>query len=201
MFDLIVGLMKESGYLGIALLMLLENLFPPIPSELIMPLAGFAAARGDLDLRLVVFAGAVGSTGGAMFWYGVGRWIGKKRLKRFAARHGRWLTLEPTGIDRAEEWFRRYAGAAVFLGRLVPAVRTLISVPAGIAEMPLGRFCAYSALGTTIWSAFLAGAGYLLESRYQQLSSFLNGASNAIAGLILAWYLYRLVAFQPERKA
>ncbi len=201
MFDLIVGIVKASGYFGIALLMLLENLFPPIPSELIMPMAGFTAARGDLDLRLVVLAGAVGSTAGALFWYEVGRWIGKERLKRFAARHGRWLTLEPAGIDRAEEWFRRYAGGAVFFGRLVPAVRTLISVPAGVAEMPLGRFMAYSTLGTTMWSAFLAGAGYLLESRYQQFSSFLNGASNAVVGLILAWYLYRLVAFQPERKA
>lgn len=199
MFDLITGFLKESGYLGIALLMLLENLFPPIPSELIMPLAGFAAASGDLDFWLVVLAGAIGSTGGAIFWYGVGRWIGKERLKRFAARHGRWLTLEPAGIDRAEEWFHRYAGAAVFLGRLIPAVRTLISVPAGIAEMPVGRFFAYSASGTTIWSGFLAGAGYLLESRYQQLSPFLNGASNAVGGLLLAWYLYRLVAFQPER--
>src|SRR3546814_7553399 len=107
MFDWITGLVEDGGYLGVAALMLAENLFPPIPSELIMPLAGFAAARGDLNIILVVASGAAGSLLGAVFWYAVGCWLGSERLKRWAGRHGRWLTLAPDDIDKAVAWFDR----------------------------------------------------------------------------------------------
>src|SRR3546814_87088 len=143
MFDWITGLVEDGGYLGIATLMLAENLFPPIPSELIMPLAGFAAARGDLNILLVVASGAAGSLLGAVFWYAIGCWLGRERLKRWAGRHGRWLTLAPDDIDKACAWFDRHSAKAVFFGRLVPAVRTLISVPAGIAGMGRRRFLLY----------------------------------------------------------
>ena len=163
MFDWVTSLVEQGGYLGIAFLMLLENVFPPIPSELIMPLAGFTAARGELNLFMVVLAGTVGSVAGAVLWYYVGCWLGYERLKRLAARHGRWLTLGPTEIDEAAGWFRQHCGKSVLIGRLIPAVRTLISVPAGITGMGLGRFLAYSTLGSAIWTGFLAGCGYLLE--------------------------------------
>jgi membrane protein YqaA with SNARE-associated domain len=131
MFDWITGLVERTGYVGIALLMLAENVFPPIPSELIMPLAGFAAAQGELGMAGVVAAGTAGALAGALLWYGLGRWVGLERLKRWAAEHGRWLTVSPDDLDRAAAWFGRHGGAAVLVGRLVPAVRTLISVPAG----------------------------------------------------------------------
>src|SRR3546814_5794331 len=129
MFDWIVAAIERTGYLGIALLMLAENLFPPIPSELIMPLAGFTAAQGNLSFPLLVAAGTTGSLLGAVFWYIIGRWLGCDRLKRWADRHGRWMTMSPEDVDKAAEWFGRHAGKAVLFGRLVPAVRTLLSVP------------------------------------------------------------------------
>jgi membrane protein DedA with SNARE-associated domain len=198
MFNWITGLVELTGYLGIALLMLTENVFPPIPSELIMPLAGFTAARGELSFVGIVLAGTTGSIVGALFWYGIGRWLGTERLRRWAGRHGRWLTLAPEEVDQATDWFRRYCGLAVLIGRLVPAVRTLISVPAGIAGMPLARFLAYSALGTAAWTALLAGAGYLLEDQYRQVQGWLNPVSNVIFAGIAAWYVYRVVTFRPR---
>ncbi len=141
MFDWITGIVDRTGYLGVALLMFAENLFPPVPSELIMPLAGFAAARGDLSLPLVLAAGVAGSLAGALFWYWIGRKVGADRLKRWAGRHGRWLTLSPGDVDEADAWFDRHGVKAVLLGRLIPAVRTLVSVPAGLAAMPLPPSC------------------------------------------------------------
>jgi membrane protein DedA with SNARE-associated domain len=196
MFDWITGFVVRGGYVGVCLLMLAENVVPPIPSELIMPLAGFTAARGQLSLLLVVLAGTAGSILGAVFWYYVGRRLGSERLKRLTARHGRWLTLSPDDVDRADDWFRRHGARAVFFGRLIPTVRTLISVPAGIAGMPLPRFLAWSVLGTGLWTALLAGAGYLLQSQYERVSDYLNPVSTVVVVLIIGWYLYRVVTFR-----
>lgn len=199
MFDWIVGFVQSSGYIGIALLMLAENVFPPIPSELIMPLAGFSAARGELGIVWAVLAGSAGSLAGAVFWYYVGRWVGGDRLRAWAGRHGRWLTLSPAEVDQATAWFQRHGGLAVLIGRLVPAVRTLISVPAGIAGMPLPRFLAFSAVGTVVWTAFLAGAGYLLGENYQAVSGWLDPVTYAVVGIIVAVYLYRVATFRGDR--
>ena len=196
MFDWITGLVEQTGYLGIALLMLAENVFPPIPSELIMPMAGFTAARGKLSMVGVVVAGTAGSLAGALLWYYIGRWIGLERLKRWAAKHGRWLTISPEEVDEAAAWFNRHCGKAVLVGRLIPAVRTLISVPAGVAGMALMRFLTYSALGTALWTALLATAGYLLEDQYQKVGDYLNPVSNVILGLIVLGYVYRVITFR-----
>jgi membrane protein DedA with SNARE-associated domain len=198
MFEWITGLVERGSYWGIALLMLLENVFPPIPSELIMPLAGFTAARGDLSLLGVIVAGSIGSLAGALLWYGIGRWLGLDRLKGFAARHGRWLTLSPEDLDQAQGFFTRHGGKAVLLGRLVPGVRTLISVPAGIVGMPLPSFLLWTGIGTVVWTALLAGAGYLLESQYEAVSAWLGPVSNVIVGAIVVFYLYRVVTFRPR---
>lgn len=198
MFDWITGFVEQSGYLGIALLMFLENVFPPIPSELIMPLAGYSATQGQLNIVLVIIAGSVGSLLGALLWYYVGRWLGCERVRRFAATHGRWLTITPGEVDHARDWFQRHCGKSVFIGRLVPAVRTLISIPAGIAEMPLVKFLLYSTAGTVLWTALLAAAGYLLGSQYQQVSSWVGPVSNVIVGALVIWYIYRVVTFDPQ---
>ena len=198
MFDWITGFVGRSGYLGVLLLMLAENVVPPIPSELIMPLAGFTAAQGQLSIGLVVLAGTAGSVLGALFWYYVGRWLGDDRLKRLAARHGRWLTIHPGDVDRANDWFGRHGGKAIFFGHFVPAVRTLISVPAGIAGMPLPSFLAWTTLGTGLWTGLLAGAGYVLQSQYRLVADYLNPVSTVLVVLIVAWYLYRVVTFQAD---
>jgi membrane protein DedA with SNARE-associated domain len=196
--DWITGF-EEMGSLGIAVLMFAENVFPPIPSELIMPLAGFSAARGELDLMIVIIAGSIGSLLGALLWYYIGRKIGAERLERWAAKHGRWLTLSPNEVEQSCAWFNRHGGKAVFIGRLIPAVRTLISVPAGIAGMPLGSFLLYSAAGTILWTALLATAGYLLESQYDKVAHWMNPISNVVIGLVVLGYLYRVVRFRQRQ--
>ncbi|MGO4524278.1 DedA family protein [Microvirga sp. 2MCAF35] len=199
MFDWIVSLMDRAGYLGIALLMLLENLFPPIPSEVIMPLAGFSAAKGTLSFAGVVASGTLGSLAGAYFWFLIGRWLGLKRLKLFAGRHGRWLTLHPDGIDRAGGFFARHQAVALFLGRLVPAIRSIISVPAGVYDVPIRTFLFWSSLGTFLWTLLLASAGYLLQSQYERVSEWLNPVSNIVFAGLAIWYLVRVIRFKaPE---
>lgn len=196
MIEWITGIVEQTGYLGIALLMLAENVFPPIPSELIMPLAGFIAAQGGLGLPGVILAGAAGSVAGALFWYQIGRWFGLDRLRLLSARHGRWLTVHPDELDRARDLFDRYSGRAVLGGRLIPAVRSLISVPAGVAGMGMPRFLLFSTLGTALWSALLGGAGYVLQTRWSEVASWLGPVGNAVLAAMLAWYVYRVVRFR-----
>lgn len=194
MFDGIIRVVAESGYPGIVALMFAENIFPPIPSELIMPLAGFVAAKGQLNPVLVVLAGVLGSVLGALPWYYLGMRLGRERLCALAARRGRWLTLDEHDVGKAIDWFGRHGGKAVLLGRLIPTVRTLISVPAGMARMPLLPFLAYSVIGTAVWTGLLTAAGYLLRSEYQLVGRYVDAASKIIIGLIVLTYLYRLVS-------
>jgi membrane protein DedA with SNARE-associated domain len=196
MFDWITGIVEQTGYVGVALLMLAENIFPPIPSEMIMPLAGFTAARGDLNVFLVTLSGSIGSLTGALGWYFAGAWIGPDRLKRWAAKHGRWLTLRPRDVDKVGDWFHCYGGRVVLFGRLIPTIRTLISVPAGIARMAFLPFLIYSGLGTVTWTAFLAAAGYLLHNQYDSIAAWLNPLSNVVFVLIALFYFYRVATFE-----
>jgi membrane protein DedA with SNARE-associated domain len=198
MFEFIVQFMSQSGYLGIFALMSLENIFPPIPSELIMPLAGFTAARGELNVIGVLVAGTAGSVIGTLPWYYAGRVYGKERLKRLSCRFGRWLTVAPSDIDGALCTFQRHGRKAVFFGRLLPAVRTLISIPAGIAEMPLVQFLIYSTAGSLIWTALLTAAGYLLQDQYKVVADYVNPVSKIIIGVIVAVYLYRVVTYRSR---
>jgi membrane protein DedA with SNARE-associated domain len=199
MFDWMVGLVEKGGYVGIALLMLAENLFPPIPSELIMPLAGFSAAQGKLNVLLVILSGTIGSVFSALAWYYLGKCLGPMRLRWLAARHGRWVTLSPADVEKASQVFARWGVPAVFFGRLVPAVRTLISVPAGITAMRMNRFLAWTTLGTALWTAFLTGMGYALKERYLAVAEWANPVSNVIVGVLIVVYLYRVINFQSGK--
>jgi membrane protein DedA with SNARE-associated domain len=194
-FDWITGFIAQTGYFGIVLLMFAEHVFPPIPSELIMPLAGFTAARGELSIMGAVLVGSVGSVLGSTLWYFAGYWFGGDRLRRLAARHGRWLTVAPGDVDRVCAWFGRHGRKAVLIGRLVPAVRTLISVPAGIAEMRLLPFLIYSGIGTLAWTALLGGAGFLLETQYRRVVDWLDPVSDVVVGVLALWYIYRVATF------
>jgi membrane protein DedA with SNARE-associated domain len=197
MFDWIISAVEDSGYLGILLLMFGENVFPPVPSELIMPLAGFLAAKGELNVFLVVLCGTLGTALGTLPWYYLGKWLGRDRLERWAAQHGRWLTIAPKEVDDAHRWFQLHGTKAVLIGRLIPAVRTLISIPAGIAEMPLTRFIAFTLLGSAIWTSFLTSVGYLLEDQYRLVGSYLNPMTSIIIALMLLYYFYRVATFRP----
>jgi len=193
MFDWIVGYMGSAGYIGLFALMFGENVFPPIPSELVMPLGGFLAAQGKLNIIMVVVAGTAGSVLGALMWYYIGKLIGEERLRGFARKHGRWLTLSPKEVDASIAWFDRHGWKAVLVGRMIPGVRTLISVPAGIADMPMTPFLLYTTLGSAIWTAFLAAAGYLLQSQYDKVAGWVNPVSTAILVGALGWYLFRVI--------
>lgn len=192
MADWMTDLIGEHGYLALFGLMFLENVFPPIPSELIMPFAGYAAANGDINPFGAVVAGSAGSLFGALAWYAVGYRLGVVRFKRIAKRHGRWLTISESDVERAQQWFDRYGGVAVCIGRLIPAVRSVISVPAGIAQMPLRRFLLWSSIGTIAWTSFLAGLGYLLGKRFGEVEAWLQPVSWAIVACAIGGYLYRL---------
>ena len=153
---------EHHGFAGVAALTFFETVFPPIPSELVMPLAGMAAAKGHLTLAGAIFAGALGSMLGNIGFYMVARQLGGVRLEAFIARYGRWLTMRPADLRHIERWFDRYGGPATFFGRMVPGVRSIISVPAGLMRMPLAVFLAWSTAGTLIWTTTLTTAGYLL---------------------------------------
>jgi membrane protein DedA with SNARE-associated domain/uncharacterized membrane protein YkvA (DUF1232 family) len=194
LFDWLTSVISEGGYLGIVLLMVAENLFPPIPSELIMPLAGFVAAKGELDVGLVVLAGVLGSMLGALPWYYAGCWVGEARMRAFAARHGRWLTLDENEIGKAIDCFEQHGWMAVLVARLVPTVRTLISLPAGMARMRLAPFLIYSAIGTALWTGLLAASGFWLQENYTLVADSVDRISKIIIGLIVLIYVWRLLA-------
>jgi membrane protein DedA with SNARE-associated domain len=184
MFNWITEIIGRLGYAGVAGLTFLENVFPPIPSELVIPLAGYVAAQGDMRLMLVIATASAGSLAGAAVWYWIGRSVGERRLRVWVDRHGKWLTLSSKDVDKAQLWFSRYGNAAVFFGRLVPGVRTLISLPAGFARMPVLPFVVYSALGTLLWTAALAYAGVALQSNFTIVGDYINIVTNVILGVI-----------------
>jgi membrane protein DedA with SNARE-associated domain len=185
MKEWILSTMDSLGYLGIGFLMFAENLFPPIPSELIMPLAGFSVSQGKMDFALAVLAGVVGTIIGALPWYYAGKIIGEQRIKNLADKYGKWITVSSKDIDKVKNWFDRYGNNAVLFGRLVPGIRTLISLPAGLNEMPLVPFLLYSTIGTTLWVIFLTGAGYLLGNHYERVEDYLAPVSKGVLVLIL----------------
>lgn len=188
--DFAVNLMETLGGPGAALAIALENLFPPIPSEVILPLAGFTASQGDLSLVGVILWTILGSVVGALALYGLGAALGVRRLKAIAER----LPLVDAGdIDDTERWFDRHGTKAVFFGRMLPIFRSLISIPAGIERMPLPMFLGLTTAGSAIWNTVLVGAGYLLGENWhvvEQYTGILQWI--VIAGLVgaVAWFVW-----------
>ena len=188
-------LVDQLGYLGVAVLMFAETVFPPLPSEVIMPLAGLRASRGALSLPGVVAAGAAGAMAGNLCWYAVARMLGIERLHGLVDRHGRWLTLEWQEVERAKTWFHGHGGPFVCIGRIVPTVRSVVSIPAGLVRMPLGPFLLWSTIGTTAWTATLAAAGYLLGQRYGAVERYVGPVSTAIIIALVLWYAWRVATW------
>ena len=195
MKDWIVNTIDSMGYFGLALLMFLENVFPPIPSELIMPLGGFVASEGKLNLPLVILAGTIGSVVGQLPLYYLGHFLGKARLMRLADKYGKWLTVSGHDIEGASKWFNRRGSIAVLICRLVPGVRSLISIPAGICGMGIGKFLLFSAIGMGVWAGVLAWLGSLLGQNYEKVGRYMGPASKIILALVvvgfIAWVIVR----------
>lgn len=200
MTDWIQNLMDSMGYLGILLLMVLENVFPPIPSELILPSAGFAAARGDMTLPMVILMGTLGSVIGTLPLYYIGRAFGEDKLVAWADKHGKWLTLSGKDIKKADDWFDRHGTKAVLFGRMVPGIRSLLSLPAGMSEMPLPKFLLYSAIGSGLWSALLSYAGYALGENYDRVEQYVGPASKIILGLVVVGAIFWFVKRKREQQ-
>ncbi|BAY26035.1 hypothetical protein NIES2100_58460 [Calothrix sp. NIES-2100] len=204
MLEWITNTINSLGYWGIALLMFLENLFPPIPSELIMPLAGFTASPyqpggAKLNIFGVFLAGLLGSVLGALIWYYPGQLMGEKRLKNLADKYGKWIAISSKDITKATQWFNKKGSKAVFIGRLVPGIRTLISVPAGISNMPLLPFLFYTTLGSAAWVGLLTYSGYLLGSQYELVDKYLAPVSKIVlVSLVLAFVVW---VFKRKRKS
>jgi membrane protein DedA with SNARE-associated domain len=199
--DWIQGVIESLGYFGVGLLVFLENVVPPIPSEVVLPLAGYVAAEGPLALLGVIVASTIGSTAGALPVYYAGRRLGRGRVRRAAERHGCWLGVSPEDIDRADGWFKRHRGSAVFVGRLVPGLRSVISLPAGIAGMEMWRFVVYTAAGATLWNGALTGAGYLLVHRFTVVEEHLNVVTNVVIGAMVVAYVTRVVRYRRAQAA
>lgn len=195
----IIETINSLGYAGIFLLMLAESLFPPIPSELIIPFAGYSAANGTLNLWLVLLSATVGAVVGMLPWYFAGRIFGLERVRWLADRFGRFMTLNSEEIDTATDWFRRFGPIIVFVGRLMPLIRTLISVPAGLAAMPFWKFLLFSTLGALTWNSILVGAGFLLAEHYELVETWLDPGTTIVLGLVVVIYLYRFITWRPTR--
>lgn len=178
------------GYGAIALVMLLENVVPPIPSEVVMPLAGFLIQQGKMQLVPVVLAGLVGTVLGAWFWYGVGRLINEQRLEHWLARHGRWFGLRAEDLARSRRWFNRHGVAVVFWGRIIPGVRTFVSLPAGIELMPQPLFLAWTAAGSLLWLVLLTLAGQALGAGYARVAELIKPFARILGlGVVVGFVL------------
>lgn len=198
MSDWVVRLIEQSGYLGVAFLMFLETIFPPIPSEVIMPVAGMASANGKLSFTLAVAAGTAGAMLGNIFWYLAARALGHDRLKPIIRRHGKWLTLDWKDVEKAHRWFDRHGMILVFAGRLVPTVRSLVSIPAGLLDMRFRNFVIASTLGTAIWTAVLAGAGYKLQENFRDIGQVIGPLSNLVLAVLVLTYVWRLIRHEGD---
>jgi len=187
-------LIDRLGYPGVGFLVALENVIPPIPSEVILPLAGFQADQGDFNLFLLIVVATIGSIVGAMILYTVGAVLGEDRIRRLVGRFGKYVLVTTGDIDKATSWFKRHGRSAVFFGRLVPVVRSLVSIPAGVEKMPLGTFLIYTAIGSAIWNTILIVAGYLLGTQYDRVEGFVKVFQYVVIAAVLvavAYFVYR----------
>ncbi|HWV22974.1 MAG TPA: DedA family protein [Thermomicrobiales bacterium] len=194
--------MEKLGYLGLALLTALENVIPIVPSEVIQPLAGFLAGEGRMNFFLALLSATIGSVAGAVLLYLLGYWFGEWRLRAVVQRWGRWVGLHEGDIDKADAWFNRYGGLAVMICRVIPVVRALISLPAGLRRMPLGMFALYTAVGSLVWNTLLISAGWMLGDNWDKVETYLGPLSYVVVLLILAagvwWVWHRII--KPYRE-
>ena len=187
----VVNAIEAFGYVGLALIVALENIFPPIPSEVVLPMAGFLASQGRMALAGAVVAATVGSLLGALVLYWVGYALGPDRSRSFVHKYGRWAMISEDDLDKAQAWFDDHGRAAVFFGRLAPLVRSLISLPAGVARMSLVPFVIYTTLGSGLWNGVLIGGGWLLGDNWELVSGYQKYFGYAVVAILVglvAWF-------------
>jgi membrane protein DedA with SNARE-associated domain len=200
MIEWVTDVVAAGGLLGVFALMLLENLFPPIPSEVIMPFAGFAAARGDLPLGGVIVAGLLGTLLGNAVWFELARAIGADRIRPLTDRFGPWFGVEPADMRKAEATLKRYGPLALSFGRLLPAIRTVISIPAGLVLIPRRVFYLWTTLGSLVWTCFLALLGYGLRDQYLKIEGWIDPLSYVVLAAVLSVYAWHLLRVWKRRQ-
>ena len=201
--DWVVDVIDAIGYVGVAFLVALENLFPPIPSEIVLPFAGFTSGRGEANFFGMVAAATVGSIVGAWILYLLAAWIGEVRLRAFFARTEKVVRIKQEDLDRADGWFDRHSRLAVLICRCVPLIRSLVSIPAGFRRMPALPFTAYTLVGSLVWNTALIGAGHLLGDRWEETESVVSLLQYVVIAAIaaaIAWFVWKRF-LQPRRTA
>ena len=195
--------MTTLGYPGLALLVALENVFPPIPSEIILPLAGFLTGQGRMNYFIAVFAATVGSIAGALVFYAVGHYFGEARVRWIIRHWGKWLGFKEEDMDSADIWFDRHGGIAVALCRVVPIVRSLISIPAGLRKMRMATFVMYTAAGSLVWNTVLITAGYILGNNWRHVEEYVGILQYVVIVVVIAivgwWIWLRMIKPQSAR--
>lgn len=199
----IIHLITTQGYAAVFILMTLESALLPIPSEVTMPFAGFLAQSGHLSLFVAIFLGALGNLVGSLIAYAIGYYLEDTVILSFIDKYGKYILLRRHEYERALRWFDKYGSSVVFFSRLLPAVRTFISLPAGLAKMNLLKFCMYTFIGSLIWSGLLAYIGFYLGKNWQSIHGVFNNLHYVIAVVVLglvAWYIYRHVKNKSTKK-
>ena len=187
------------AYLTICLAMFLENIIPPIPSEIIMPLGGFFVYQEKLNFFILVFWGLFGTILGSLPWYYLGRLVNEKKLSKFLDKRGKYVGITSDDLAKSKRWFDKYGVSLVFWGRLVPGIRTLISVPAGMELMPFRKFLIWTALGSLIWVAILTYAGLILGENWQIIESYLDQIKYILKPILILILVYFLIKFFIRR--
>lgn len=193
LFETISGFIDTIGYAGIFLAMFIEGIFTPIPSELIMPFAGYLAESGRFNLILVIIAASVGAAAGAVVAYHIAKWLGRAVVLRY----GRYIGLSESSLDKANAWFEKYGSYGVLIGHALPGIRSIISFPAGLADMDLKRFVCFTFIGALIWNTVLASAGYILGENYGKIEELFASAHidlillGILAAAIIVYFAYR----------
>ena len=196
---------ETLGYSGVALLVAVENIFPPIPSEVVLGLAGYTASRGDASVLGMIIAATIGSVVGAWALYGFSAAVGPVRLRAIVIRYGAWIGFGESDLDRAEDWFDRRSRSAVLICRCIPLIRSLISIPAGFRRMPLGTFTVFTLIGSLTWNSVLVTTGYLLADQWDKILDYtepFQGVVVVILGvLVIAMVVRKVVLTRRERVA
>lgn len=200
MFEWISGIILSGGLLGLVFLTFIENVFPPIPSELIMPFGGYLAKQGKMSFIGAVLAGSLGSTLGCLPLYYAGKVLGEKRIREFFKNYGFWIGVDEKDFDKARSWFNRHQDTSVFLCRIVPGVRSFIALPAGISKMSILKFCVFTFAGSFLWTLLLVTAGYLLGDSFKAVDKFLGPVSKILVGGFVVYFIYRGFSKWKERK-
>ena len=196
--DLIIKTVEENSsfaYLVIAFAMFLENIVPPIPSEIIMPLGGYFVYQGSLNFYVLVLFGTIGTLLGSFPWYFLGKYLNEQKISRFLDKKGKFLGITSNDLSKSRLWFDKYGTLLVFWGRLIPGIRTLISVPAGIELMPIGTFFIWTSLGTIIWVTILTAAGYFFGENYENITLYIDSFKIFLKPIFFIFLLFVVIKF------